>query len=111
MKNTAATKNDGLFEKVSALIKELRLTACDDHGLSEEELTTLSEINEDLVTLWDEYMDRMISEAASAVRNPEELVFQADADMDELTRAQERVRLKLAERGVPLGGTKKETVH
>ncbi len=106
----AATKSDQLLTEITERIKEIAL---DDtaHGLDLEEAARLAELGEEISKLHNQYMDRLIIEAADNVRNPEKLVFQADADMDEMDRARERVRLRLIEKGVPLGETKKGTIH
>ena len=102
----AATKGDQLLQEITNHIKEIQLSD-DAHGIDLEEGARLAELGEEISKLHNRYMDRLIFEAADNVRNPEELVFQADADMDEMDRARERVRLRLMERGVFLGGAKK----
>jgi hypothetical protein len=97
----AATKIDALLTQITDLIKEAQLEE-GEHSLDLEEAADLCEVGEIISEIHNEYMDRMISLAADAVRNPHELVFQADADMDEMDRARERVRLRLMERGIPM---------
>ena len=98
----AATKADGLFNKIMALIQEAQLIDCSDHGLDDEEAKVLECARDLIEEVWNAYLDRMIAAAALIHPNPEAAVALAGEDPAEVERAKERVRLKLIERGIPL---------
>jgi hypothetical protein len=101
----AATKADGLFNKIMALIQETQLIDCSDHGLDDEEAKVLECARDLIEEVWNAYLDRMIAAAALTHADPEAVVALAGESVEELNAAQERVRTKLIERGIPLTST------